>query len=79
MYESDDEQSKKEFYYYESKKNKNNNIENDDFISRCIRIYVMYVVIYNNTLLINLHRRKYNTSPSGTRSLLSILRSDIFP
>ena len=43
MYESDDEQSKREFYYHESNNNMNNNIENDDFVSRYIRMYGMLV------------------------------------
>ena len=43
MYESDDEQSKREFYYHESNNNMNYNIENDDFVSRYIRMYGMLV------------------------------------
>ena len=47
MYESDDEQSKREFYYHESNNNMNNNIENDDFVSRYIRMYGM---LFNSTV-----------------------------
>ena len=43
MYESDDEQSKREFwlglgFYYHERNNKKNNIENDDSMSRYIRM-----------------------------------------
>ena len=39
MYESD---NLKECYYHESNNNKKNNIENDDFISRYVYLYVFY-------------------------------------